>query len=442
MVVSPRASGINGGIGMKIDEREGQAEEGLVEVERSLSNARLLEPILHAQKVTGKSILTITSEILRLSIGKSKISPAEYFKYNLFGKGDDEKAEFIGVKRSTAINMRTNCASQLSHLTNNKFLFESLLRGLGIVTTQTQAIFCSPEKHPLLGAIQLLHTENDLRNFLLHASFPIFAKPLVSYQSLGSVGIAGFDEVESKIFLTSGKALTLSAFHDQTLKRYRYSGYAFQEMVKMHPDLAEFTNGAVGTFRVVTTASPKGILILYAAWKIPGKGSMADNFWREGNMLANVDVDSGEVLRCQKSTGLDALLVDSDPETGRNIVGLKIPFWGSVKEMALQVASIIPDERVLGFDVALSSDGPTLIEANTNPDHGIYQIANDKGLWSVENAELLEWNIKMAKKRKKEIKSDALKDYRAYQAREKANTKQGFLSDTSLVLDRVTAKNT
>lgn len=426
---------------MQANKKNDEAKKTQLDFDRSLSNARLLEPMVQAQKNTGKSPFRISAEILRLNFGKSRLTPPEYFKYNLFDKKEDEKTKFIGVKRGTAINLRANFASQLSHLVNNKLLFESVLRGLGIRTTRTQAIFCSPTKHPSLGSVLLLHSLSDLSKYLARANFPIFAKPLTSSQSLGIVGIAGLDESESQLFLTNGNAMALSDFHDQISQRYQYSGYAFQEMVEMHPDLKEFTNGAVGTFRIVTTTTPDGISVLYAAWKIPGKGSMADNFWREGNLLANVDVGSGEVLRCQKSAGIDAQLIDSSPESGRKIIGLKIPLWEHVKKMTLEVASLLPGERVLGFDVAISPDGPILIEANTNPDHGIYQIAADQGFWTDRNAKLFEWNAEMAQNRKKEIKKDAVREYKAHKSREKTNRKQGLASDASLVFVKETSNN-
>jgi D-alanine-D-alanine ligase-like ATP-grasp enzyme len=41
---------------------------------------------------------------------------------------------------------------------------------------------------------------------------------------------------------------------------------------------------------------------------------------------------------------------------------------------------MLPEAGVIGWDVAISPDGPLIIECNTNPFHTLYQMAHRRGV--------------------------------------------------------------
>ncbi len=403
-------------------------ERTRLDVDPPMDAARLLRSLRLACDKTGRSMGSIFREILRLQFGANRLKDTEYFKYRLY---DDElyptekKREFVGKRAIFKLNRSVNKAAEFASLLGHKLYFEGLLRGLGLPGTETLAVYADPASFRSVGRVLALHTLDELTEFLSTADFPLFGKPVGSSLSLGTIGIKGISADKSLLDLTNGATMALEELHAQIRDNYSGIGFMFQKKIVNHPDLAKFTGAAVGTLRVVTCMSPNGLRPLYAAWKIPSKTSMADNFWRSDNMIAQVDVESGELLRCQKSIGVDAEEVEVHPTLGEPLVGMTIPRWREVTDLGVAVASLFPRTRMLGFDIALSETGPVLIECNDNPDHGLYQISAGTGFLTPEHADLIEWNRKATESDLARIKKAGKERHRQH----RRDTIQGRLAD-------------
>ena len=68
------------------------------------------------------------------------------------------------------------------------------------------------------------------------------------------------------------------------------------------------------------------------------------------------------------------------PVTGVKIIGFKIPFWQESLQMAKDAALHNKKNRSIGWDIAVTNDGPVLIEGNSNWDKVIWQRSVKKGL--------------------------------------------------------------
>lgn len=412
--------------------KEADAGNGTLDVDIPLPKTRFLDELRAASKLNGRSIGSIFREILRLQLGRNRVTDSEYFKYRIFDDtlyGDKEKREFIGSHRNYKIHKSLRRISRTAPIIDNKFYLEILLRGLGLRGTTTLARFGSVESFPDTASIKAVRNEEELAALISQAKLPMFGKPVGASLSLGTIGIAGFDKATKTLSLTNNRTIELSHYFAQISEHYRDMGYVFQEMIQMHPKLRKYTGSAVGTFRIVTIRKPDGIDVLYSTWKIPSKNSMADNFWRYDNLIAHIDEKTGVVLRCQKGTGTKAEEVSSLPGTDLPIVGITMPMWNEVRELALNVASVFPDNRILGFDIGLSGKGPVLIEGNTNPDHGLYQIASAKGFLHDENRKLIEWNLADVVKKGKAMKKRGKAKKRAYGKKRIASRLRDFSDD-------------
>ena len=411
---------------IELEKSAGEADTAYesLDVDVPLPKTRFLEELRSASKLNGRSIGSIFREIVRFQMSRNRVTDSEYFKYRIFDDslyGDKEKREFIGSHRNYKIHKSLRRISRTGPIVDNKYYLEIVLKGLGLSGTTTLARFGSVDSFPETSVIRSIRTEEDLVSLVSEAKLPIFGKPVGASLSLGTIGIAGYDQTGKLLSLTNGRTIKLSRFFDQISENYRDMGYVFQEMIQMHPKLRKYTGSAVGTFRVVTIRKPDGIDLLYSTWKIPSKNSMADNFWRYDNLIAQIDEQTGEVLRCQKGTGTKAEEVSTLPGTDLPIVGITMPMWTEVRNLALNVASVFPDNRILGFDIGLSGKGPVMIEGNTNPDHGLYQIAAAKGFLGEENRKLVEWNMADVVKKGKAMKKRG-------KARLRAHTKQRIAS--------------
>src|SRR3546814_4187997 len=57
------------------------------------------------------------------------------------------------------------------------------------------------------------------------------------------------------------------------------------------------------------------------------------NFWRVGNLLANIDPEHGTILRVLRGTGPGMEEFQQHPATGQQLVGTRLPHWQEVRRV-------------------------------------------------------------------------------------------------------------
>lgn len=108
-----------------------------------------------------------------------------------------------------------------------------------------------------------------------------------------------------------------------------------------------------------------------------GNNTSVDNV-HMGGLCTLVDVNSGIVI----SRALDKHFREyvNHPVTGKQIVGFSIPMWDRVRELAIQAAAITPEMRYTSWDIAVTPNGPILIEGNWDAEFYPEQMLMQKGL--------------------------------------------------------------
>lgn len=57
---------------------------------------------------------------------------------------------------------------------------------------------------------------------------------------------------------------------------------------------------------------------------------------------------------------------------------MKIPFWEEVSEIVTKAHCLIPNLRYIGWDIAITDDGPVIIEANHDADHEMLEFIGEE----------------------------------------------------------------
>ena len=108
-----------------------------------------------------------------------------------------------------------------------------------------------------------------------------------------------------------------------------------------------------------------------------------------------MDIESGKLV----GNGIDKKLNESEKSiTNIKFDGFQIPYWEEIKEMVLKAALVNDKVNLVGWDVAISKNGPLIIEGNRGPGFDLVQILLKKGtkymlddlLQEVKNGELKE----------------------------------------------------
>ncbi|GAA6200922.1 sugar-transfer associated ATP-grasp domain-containing protein [Aquicoccus sp. SU-CL01552] len=322
-------------------------------------------------------------EMIALNLGPGRLDQHEYYDSGLYNPdlSREEKRAFVGKVSSWKLNRRLSPfqLTDMRPFVANKAMFTALIRQLGFRTTTTQAIVSSARR---FGNIPTLASEDELRRFLMdEADFPLFGKP---EDFSGSYGSARLDRIEGQdVVLGDGRRIALDAFCNEILAGYG-EGYLLQSALEQHQMLSEIAGISIGTIRVVTVRQDNVPEQLYALWKVPSPEAMSDNFWQSGSMIAPVSVDKGVVGTCRIGAGLEAQDIERHPVSGLPFKGTQIPFWDEICRVTCEAHALFLEFGVIGWDVAITPEGPALIECNANPFHTLYQNANGRGIRNPE----------------------------------------------------------
>lgn len=145
-----------------------------------------------------------------------------------------------------------------------------------------------------------------------------------------------------------------------------------EEVIIQHKDMDKLNPSSVNTTRMVSVMNDKGEVTILATFLRIGNGKCVDNF-NSGGMVAKVDTKTGIIL--EEATDKNGILYKKHPTSGVTIEGFQIPCWEEAKNLVVEAAKMSENVRYVGWDVAMTENGPTLIEGNQFPGHDIYQVA-------------------------------------------------------------------
>ncbi|WP_298837704.1 sugar-transfer associated ATP-grasp domain-containing protein [uncultured Roseobacter sp.] len=343
--------------------------------------------ILRVAKEFGVGPARQLREMLSLRFGPGRLTSQEYYDQGLFDPAltSAEKREFVGVATSKALNTRLSPPEvvQTGSFVGHKVLFSALMRQLGLAVPETLAVV---SRTGSFGNTPMLRDAAGVSAFLSDASaYPLFGKPLGGSLSVGSVLLRSFDAETGYLTLGNGKTTSLSDFSAEVTDKYA-GGYLFQPALTPHEEMSAITGETTGCLRIVTAMTGPVPQTVYGLWKIPAPQAMSDNFWQAGSMLAHIETETGTVTGCRSGSGPDIGRPDVSPRTGARVTGLTIPHWQAARELAQQAHAVLPDYGVCGWDIAITPDGPVIVECNDSPFHTLWQTATGRGVMNAEFA--------------------------------------------------------
>ena len=145
-----------------------------------------------------------------------------------------------------------------------------------------------------------------------------------------------------------------------------------EEFIKQHPIMSQLSPDAVNSLRFVTfssntkpvTADGKMMDIAYSIVRIGRSGSIVDNL-HSGGMVANVDLETGTLATDGADRNGDLWV--EHPDTKTVIKGFKIPYFEEARQMVIDAITTRKVEGYIGWDIAISENGPVLLEVNDRP---------------------------------------------------------------------------
>ncbi len=149
-----------------------------------------------------------------------------------------------------------------------------------------------------------------------------------------------------------------------------------ERRIKQHPLIDTLSAGGLADVRIILCNDAPIMSMIRLPTSISGGRANL----HQGAIGAGIDLDTGRTTHAS----LKGNPATRHPDIGRELIGVEIPFWREVLETGIRSAKAIP-LKYIGVDVAISDDGPVVLEANVRPGIEIQNV-NRRGMREVLQA--------------------------------------------------------
>lgn len=299
-----------------------------------------------------------------LAVSK-QYSPVEIFMEDLLNPSwsAEERRGMISKERFLRLQEQANPASY-RYLTEDKIAFHHHCVKNDLAVPELVAIL-DTEGGSCWGDGEKIKTENDLQRGLARFPYGIVAKPVHGYHGNG-VFVLNF--AEGRHYLANDPSQPLLELFKELLNGST-DKYILQKMLYSHKAIVTLTGITIlQSLRLVTylDEDDRPRLVIRKI-KLPKKGSLIDNFsWgiNEGR-LCLID-ERGNIESTIKLSHIENYLkrYDGVQDTDGKTVKFTIPWWDKCVSLVLNAQMAFAPLRTIGWDVAVTDDGPFLIEGN------------------------------------------------------------------------------
>ena len=168
----------------------------------------------------------------------------------------------------------------------------------------------------------------------------------------------------------AGRIVTAREILQAVREDREFSDFVIQERVRPHPELARLSGtDYLQTARIITVVSEgAGAEVAFGAMKLIGGSATTDNVdaGSKGNMVGEISLSTGRLnwVRAPRPDGVGIMEATRHPVTGAVLPGFQLPFWPETLDLARRAAMAFLPLVTIGWDVAITPDGPLLIEGN------------------------------------------------------------------------------
>lgn len=249
-------------------------------------------------------------------------------------------------------------------ITGDKFYFNVFLERFGFPTPK---VYCFiKDRVPLyfdkrFSIDPTSESREQLRLFLLK-EMDAFAKP--SDGQLGN-GIFSLRSESGHLYVNENEVSS-----DEVLDTLLSADYLIQERIYQHPALSAFCASSINSIRLQTVMDQDGSVIPFGAGVRMGRvGSPVDN-WAKGGVFVGIDMSTGRLMsRGMMKPGYGTSVFEH-PDSKIRFEGYEIPFYKEAEQMAVRLHKYLYRCHSVGWDIAITENGPVFIEGN-----GLWEIS-------------------------------------------------------------------
>ena len=281
-----------------------------------------------------------------------------YYMYGLDVKRDISDQDYVTYRefRKKRDSLNLSNPHNSSSVLRNKLLFHAIASSLQIPTPKVVAysnngtlMFLSP--HQTVNDDWKVITEHFKES-------TVFIKPLDGECGVGIIKCMIHND---QLFVNSA-IITPSELKNMCKK----GRYIIQKAISQHPEMNRMYDKSVNTIRMTTVKNllTQEIEILSPTLRVGANGNFVDNF-SKGGVIISMDPNTGKLADWGFFKPQYGFKAKFHPDTNVEFATFKIPFYNQAKELAKQFHSFL-DLHSIGWDIAITEDGPIFIEGNDN----------------------------------------------------------------------------
>lgn len=173
-----------------------------------------------------------------------------------------------------------------------------------------------------------------------------------------------------------------------------------QQALFGHASLRDLSINVLTTCRIMSVKNETGgHEVTHAVFKSSTRSdSVVDNF-HKGGIVSRVDIATGKLGPASDAgTKQPCVWFDKHPTTGAMITGRQLPFWQETKDLLCRGHAAFPDRVTIGWDVAITDQGPVIVEGNVQSGCDMIQRTHDVPAGIGRLAECYAHHVQIAEK--------------------------------------------
>ncbi len=246
---------------------------------------------------------------------------------------------------------------------DDKWSFAEIMEANGFPVPETVGLLCE-------GKLMRLHNQGAFEDIdVLRARTGRFLlKPV---RGLSGKGIIILDIADGR-FVADGKEVS----SDELRAMVKEGKYLIQPFVtNQHPRIKAIFDKSLNTVRVTMVRTEKGVETLGCMF-MTGASDSAYSNWHFGGICMYVD-ENGRLGKYGYS--MSKKRITAHPDSGVVFEGFELPYFRETLRLCEQAMDVYYGMKTVGWDIALTEDGPIFLEGNAGWGVIAHQMVEHRG---------------------------------------------------------------
>ncbi len=272
-----------------------------------------------------------------------------YFLSGIYNKSK-RSSDYISPREYSKIHAELNPA-YYRDLLEDKYVFD---RFLGPECKSVERIFAYLRNEKIFWSSNgKIEDIKEILNYELHC----FCKLNIGF---GGTSVFKLDIAQGVIQINNEKS-SIMELREMVEGRM----YVMQKTIEQHPLMASLHPESVNTIRVITISNGEDVEVFNTLIRIGIGKNVVDNV-SSGNLHGGI-TDDGLLFDHMIEWSWEMKYHFRHPDSEVVFRDFLIPHFDEVKRIALEAHRSIPYFFTIGWDIAISTDGPRIIEGNPVP---------------------------------------------------------------------------